>query len=82
MRGQPAEGGGVMEAGLKFALLAMSFYRGRHGRRPRFANPTRRTNRLKTVSVYDRYCQLSRAYIVRARAAGFRGQVNPWKAVA
>ena len=59
---------------LAFALCAMSFYRGRNERIRPFGS--RRSGTVHTVSNRPRNCQMARLYIVKARAAGWRGSLR------
>jgi hypothetical protein len=62
-----------MEEGLRNAVIALSFFRGRHSRSPLYRNSKRKDN--PTVSVYARSIQMARIYITKAREAGFRGSI-------
>ncbi len=57
------------------ALCALSFFRHRHDRRPRYKNPSKKSNREKTVSNFSSYSQIIREYIQEAREKGFKGKV-------
>jgi hypothetical protein len=63
------------EVGLQDALCALSFFRHRHDKRPRFKKPTRRRNQEKMVSQYREYARIARDYIRLARQAGWRGSI-------
>jgi hypothetical protein len=58
---------------LKYALCALSFFRNRHNRRPRFKNPKRYSAR--TVSCLSQNVRMARLYVSKARKAGWRGSV-------
>lgn len=61
--------------GLQYALCALSFFRHRHDRRPRFKRPKRSWNIRQTTSQASEYRSIARDFIGQARAAGFRGSV-------
>ena len=67
---------GTMSDGLKFALLAYAFYRGRHSTRPRFKRPRTAYNARQRQSNYTRSVELARKYVELARAAGFCGSLK------
>jgi hypothetical protein len=57
-------------------VIALSFFRARHDRRPKFARATRATNQTQTISRYVERVRMARRYIQRARAAGWRGSIR------
>jgi len=59
----------MMEDKIKYARCAISFFRGRHGTRPRF----NKSKRNYEVPVYKEHVRMARYYIRKAREAGFRG---------
>jgi hypothetical protein len=59
----------MMEDKIKYARCAIAFFRKRHMTRPRF----KKSSRNYEVPVYKEYVRISRQYIKKARAAGFRG---------
>ena len=63
------------EEGLRYALCALSFFRHRWDKVPRFKNASRRRNQEKKVSCYGEYVRVTRDYVRRAREAGWRGSV-------
>lgn len=60
--------------GLECALIALSFFRHRHDRVPRYKNPSKRHADL-TVSCRSNNVRIARKYIRRARAVGWRGSI-------
>ena len=62
-----------MKDGLKYALCALSFFKTRHGRKPRFKNSKRKV--VRTISCYKDNIRMARGYIVKARIAGWRGSI-------
>jgi len=64
-----------MDEGLKHALCALSYFRGRLGTRNRYKRSRRRVQ--PTVPVYREYVEEARWHIRLARAAGWRGSVVP-----
>jgi len=65
----------IAHPGLKEALLALSFFRGRHTRRPVYKHATGR-RALQTISVNREYTTRAKEYIRDARAAGFQGSIR------
>jgi len=63
------------DEGLRYACCAISFFRGRHAKRPRYKKPSPR-NADKTVSCYREYSRMVRRYVRLAREAGWRGSVK------
>lgn len=61
--------------GQKYALCAISFFRARHGQKPRYKNATRKRNAIETVPVYQESVRMSRHFIALARKHGFKGFV-------
>jgi len=59
--------------GLTKALCALSFFKQRHGRIPRYKKSKRRVPVM--VSHYREYARVTRRYIQEARRAGFRGSI-------
>ncbi len=57
------------------ALCALSFFRRRREKRPRFKKPKRRHNAVQMVSNRKDAVRLARHFIKRAREAGFKGSV-------
>jgi len=64
----------MMNDGLKYALLALSYFRHRHDLVPRFKTG-RRCHHLVPVN-YRKHATMARQYIQSARAAGFRGSIR------
>jgi len=62
------------DEGLKYAILALSFFRSRHVRVPRFKNPSKRHAGM-TVSCRVEKVKTARKYILLARKWGWRGSV-------
>ena len=60
--------------GLKYAILALSFFRSRHVRAPRFKNPNKRHAGL-TVSRRVERVRTARRCVLLARKFGWRGSV-------
>lgn len=65
---------------LKYALCALSFFRGRHVKRRLFKQARRMRNPL--VSLNHDYVREARHYIREARRAGFRGSIRKMLGVA
>ena len=64
----------VLESpGLKFALVALSFFQRRWDLLPQYKNATRVRNQKKTRTDRTRSVELARIYIRKAREAGYRG---------
>jgi hypothetical protein len=64
-----------VDDGLKYALCALSFFRGRHEGRLRY-KAAKGKKRLERVSAYDTDVRMARRYIMLARQTGFRGSVR------
>ena len=64
-----------MNDGLKHALIALSFFRARNQRAPRFRRPTRSHNTAKTVSRRVDRVRSARRHIALARTHGWRGSI-------
>ena len=64
-----------MNPGLKHALIALSFYRARNQRAPRFAHATTPSNQRQTVNRRADRVRTARAHIALARQYGWRGSV-------
>jgi len=58
---------------LKYALCALSFFRSRHDRRPRFKNPKR--HGVRTISCFSQNVRMARLYVSKAWRAGWRRSV-------
>ena len=56
---------------LKFALCALSFFRARHKKKPRFKS----SKRTEMVSTYKDNARMARIFIDRARRTGWRGSI-------
>lgn len=65
-----------MSDALKHALIALSFFRSRNQRAPRFAHATRRHNQEQTVSRRAERVKAARAHIRLARQHGWRGSIT------
>ena len=65
----------AMSSGLKHALCALSFFRARNQRAPRFAHATG-AKRLQTVSRRADRARAARRHIALARKHGFRGSIR------
>lgn len=59
----------------KFALCALSFFRRRHVRLPKYKKAKSRKRQQETIGNYAECARLSRHYIARARNAGWSGSV-------
>jgi hypothetical protein len=62
------------DEGLKYAILALSFFRSRHVRAPRFKNPNK-AHSGRTVSCRVERVRTARKYVLLARKWGWRGSV-------
>lgn len=64
-------------AGLEYALIAMSFFRGRHQVRRRYPGARPGSPRSKEViRCFESCVQDARKYIKLARLCGFKGSIN------
>jgi hypothetical protein len=61
--------------GLCYALCALSFFRARRDKRPRFKKATRLHNAAQTIPYRKEAVHMARKYIKLAREAGFKGSV-------
>jgi len=62
------------DEGLKYAILALSFFRSRNVRAPRFKNPNKAHAGL-TVSRRIERVRTARKYVLLARKWGWRGSI-------
>lgn len=62
----------MMDKGFMYASCAMSFFRNRHGKKPRF----KKSKRNYDVPVYKDHVRMVRHFIRKAREAGFVGSVK------
>lgn len=62
--------------GLEHALCALSFFRHRHGRDPRYKASKRPLAAQQTIGHHRRYCEMVRIHIRSARTKGFHGSIR------
>jgi hypothetical protein len=61
--------------GLTHALCALSYFRHRHDRSPRYKKAKGARKQAITVGHYCEYIRVARDYIRQAREVGFRGSI-------
>lgn len=59
--------------GLKYALVALSFFRGRWNERLQYKNAKKTRNQKKTIVDHAQSVTIARKYIRKAREEGYRG---------
>jgi hypothetical protein len=65
-----------MNAGLREALCALSYFRNRHKLSPRYRKAGLRRNQEKMASHYKEWVRMARFFCREARKEGWRGSIS------